>query len=552
MRVSARLTPRAATPRLATLGLLVAIVAAGAFTFFRFSHAAQAASYHATAGTVSAVTGPVDNSAGTQLPRGAHATRPAHAATRAAPHGGNAAASALAPSAPLANFNGVSSRDSAVTNFGLEFEPPDQGLCEGNGFVVEPVNSAFTVYHTDGSVVSGPLNVNVLYSEGNKQFTSDPRCYFDATTHTWFAIILFINKHGTAAHTDIAVNTSGDPTTPWTDFQILATDDGTHGQPSHPGCPCFGDQPLLGIDSQNVYVSTNEFSILGPQANGAQIYAFSKADLVAKHASVHFVHFDNLSIGGSLAFSVQPAITNGAAGAEYFMNSLDPDGNGDTRLGVWAMTNRGVVATGGIPTLSSVVITSEAYGIPPGAIQQGGNGVVLDAGDDRMQQVQFIGGALWGALDTALVPSGQVFPVAALAWFKVTPQLAGQTIGGATMAAQGYVVSPSNFLLYPAIQADASGNAAMVFTISGPTMFPSAAYAQLAAGASNFGAVTIAANGTGPYSPVSTRWGDYSWATLDQAHDTFWLATEYIPDLASQTPDGHQNWGTRVIELAAS
>ena len=84
----------------------------------------------------------------------------------------------------LSNFDGVSSLDSAVTNFGAEFEPPDQGLCVGNGFVVEPVNSAFTIYRPNGSLVSGPLNVNVLFSEGLTEFTSDPRCYFDKATHT--------------------------------------------------------------------------------------------------------------------------------------------------------------------------------------------------------------------------------------------------------------------------------------------------------------------------------------------------------------------------------
>ena len=73
----------------------------------------------------------------------------------------------------LSNFNGVSSLDSAVTNFGAEFEPPDQGLCVGNGFVLEPVNSAFTIYHTDGSVVAGPFNVNDLFAEDPLAFTSD-------------------------------------------------------------------------------------------------------------------------------------------------------------------------------------------------------------------------------------------------------------------------------------------------------------------------------------------------------------------------------------------
>jgi hypothetical protein len=209
----------------------------------------------------------------------------------------------------LSNFDGVSSLDSGVTNFGAEFEPPDQGLCVGNGFVVEPVNSAFTIYRRNGSVVTGPFNVNVLYDEGLTEFTSDPRCYFDKSTNTWFATILFISADNTEARTDIAVNSSGDPTTPWAVYHLDATDDGTNGTPVHAGCPCFGDQPLLGIDRENIYIATNEFSILGPAVNGAQIYAISKRDLIAGASKVHFVQFENLTIAGGIAFSVQPAIT---------------------------------------------------------------------------------------------------------------------------------------------------------------------------------------------------------------------------------------------------
>ena len=177
--------------------------------------------------------------------------------------------------------------------------------------------------------------------------------------------------------------------------------------PKHPGCPCFGDQPLLGIDKFNVYISTNEFSILGPEFNGAQIYAIAKSDLTnpefqPPNTPAHFVHFDKLTNGdGSVAASVQPALTTGVPKAEFFMNSLDPNATFDQRIGVWAMTNRQAVATGGKPTLSSIVIPSEAYAIPPGADQKG-TGSTLDSGDDRMQQVQYINGELWGALDTSV------------------------------------------------------------------------------------------------------------------------------------------------------
>lgn len=452
----------------------------------------------------------------------------------------------------LEGFNGVSSRDSAKTNFGAQFEPPDQGLCVGNGFVVEPVNSAYTIYRADGTVVAGPFNVNKLFDDGFRQFTSDPRCYFDKTTNTWFAIILFINSAGTVGRVDIAVNNSGDPTRPWTVFRLDATDNGKDGTPKHPGCPCFGDQPLLGIDQFNLYISTNEFSILGPQFNGAQIYAISKTDLVSLSSHVHFVHFSNLSMGGAIATSVQPAISNGSPQAEFFLNSLDPNGTGDHRIGAWAITNRQVVSTGGIPTLSNVVIQSEAYSVPPGA-QQKGTTSLLDSGDDRMQQTQFINGNVWGELGTAVKIPGDTQVRAGAAWFEVNPSLnsSGMITGSTSIVNQGYVVSKGNYVLYPALQASPSGTVVMVVSISGKSLFPSASYTVMPAGQNSFGSIHIAGFGTTHYDPSATRWGDYSWAILAPDGHSVWMATEYMPPRSSQTVDQLADWGTFVMQVSA-
>ncbi|MGA8220247.1 MAG: hypothetical protein WB780_01240 [Candidatus Acidiferrales bacterium] len=454
----------------------------------------------------------------------------------------------------LANFDGVSSLDSGVTNFGAEFEPPDQGLCVGNGFVVEPVNSAFTIYRRNGSVVTGPFNVNVLFDEGLLEFTSDPRCHFDKSTNTWFATILFISADNTEARTDIAVNSSGDPTTPWTVYHLEATDDGTDGTPVHVGCPCFGDQPLLGIDRENIYIATNEFSILGPQVNGAQVYALSKRDLIRGAANVHFVQFQNLTIAGNIAFSVQPALTqpgNDSGDAEYFLESIDPTGTFDNRIGVWALTRQEEVSDGRIPTLTSLVINSEVFGVPPNAVQEGSTSL-LNTGDDRMQQVQFINGQLWGELNTALTLPGDPTQLAANAWFHIRPRVRDNQISDADITAQGYLASPGNFVFYPAIQATPDGSAAMVFTLSGTNFFGSAAYSRLADDGRSFGPIKIAALGSGPYDPNATRWGDYSWAVADPDGRGIWLATEYIPPPARQTADGLRNWGTRVLEVSAS
>ncbi len=468
----------------------------------------------------------------------------APAAAGASPDTANGTAAHL-----LRSFDGTSSKDSQFTNFDAKFEPPDQGLCAGAGFVLEPVNSAYRIFNTSGKTLRGAFNVNELFNEGGKEFTSDPRCWYDPTTHTWFAVILFLNDTFTEGRIDIAVNPNTSPTGLWNEYQIDATFDGRDGEPNLSGCPCFGDQPRLGIDQTNLYVTTDEFSINGPQFHGGQIYAISKADLVAGATNAHFVRFGNLHLGGALAGAPQPALSIGTPPAEYFLSQLDADGNGDNRIGVWAMTNRDKVATGGSPTLSKVVISSEAYAIPA-ASQQRGSSSLIDSGDDRMQQASFVNGTLWGELGTALRPSGDTADRAGAAWFQVQPKLTGNRITGATIVRQGYVAVRGQNVLYPAIQPDAAGNAAMVFTLTGPSRYPSAGFSVLAAGGANFSAPVVAAAGSGPYDKNATRWGDYSFAVPDWTSDAAWLATEYMPPKSSQTTTGERNWGTSVIKVS--
>jgi hypothetical protein len=216
---------------------------------------------------------------------------------------------------------------------------------------------------------------------------------------------------------------------------------------------------------------------------------------------------------------------------------------------VWALTGGGRVASGGMPTLSSTIINSESYSAPPPSAQKGAKSTI-NSGDDRMQQTQYIGGQVWGELGTAVTTSNSGSARAGAAWFAVAPSLVHGVISSAVVRRQGYVADAGNNVIYPALQADASGRAAMVFTVTGPRRFPSAAFATLPAGSSTFGDVTIAAGGTGPYDPKATRWGDYSWAVLDSHTDAVWLATEYIPPKAIQTSTAQRNWGTRVFEVA--
>src|SRR5437588_9071092 len=96
-----------------------------------------------------------------------------------------------AKSNPILNlsFGGLNHRNQRLANNGNQFsiEPPDQGLCAGNGFVMEAVNDVLRVYDTSGSPLIGVVDLNTFYGYAaaiNRRtgvrgpFVTDPSCYF--------------------------------------------------------------------------------------------------------------------------------------------------------------------------------------------------------------------------------------------------------------------------------------------------------------------------------------------------------------------------------------
>ncbi len=464
----------------------------------------------------------------------------------------------------LQSFNGVSSLDNSSVN-GFDLEPPDQGLCVGpisaagpGNFVVEPVNVAYQIYAPNGtSITGGPIPLNFLFGESPAEFLSDPRCQFDPATQDFYFVVLAIDPSGLSSHFDVTVaEQSGN-------FMVYRFDT---TDPTGPGCPCFGDQPLLGLDAYNIYVSNNEFPIAtSPIYNGAEVYAISKSQLAALAFSVNFVEFPMISDEGILIETLQPAITYDAkAPAEYLLHSFTVDASGnnnsfDHRLGIFAITNQAAVTAGGTPTLSNpTIINSEAYAQPNYAANP--NSFVLNADDDRMQQVQYINGNLMAALSTAVSIQGDTIPRDGAAWFDIEPSLHGSLTVKARIKHQGYIATSGLYILYPAIAQSSDGNVEMAFSISSSTINPSAAYAVVPdeTRSNNAGAIFVAASGSGPDTgftcsdPATAfhcRWGDYSWATLDPGTTNIWMASEYIPPVSSQSAAA--NWGTAVYEVSA-
>lgn len=469
---------------------------------------------------------------------------------------------------PAIAFDGITAiQNRAASRYDLE--PPDEGLAAGNGFVTNFVNVTGAIYRTDGSAVTGPFYLNVFFREPVTANTSDPRVFYDAGSRRWFASMLeyVISAKGnfTESHLDLAVSLTADPAGSWRIYQVPTSDLG------HAGCPCLADYPILGISQASVYLSTNEFTADSTGFNGAQLYVISKPQLVAGSQAPRMVTFENLSAAGSPAYHVQPANSYGNAPAEFLLSSLDPNGTFDNRLAVWAVSNETSVTTNrGMPSLSVRIIGSEAYGVPPNAQTPPGfcSGSLCRAGKsapttgivqtdfDAMQETQYINGQLIGALNTGVTVSGDTASRSGVAWFVIRPSLTGTAVDARThIARQGYLSTNGEYLLYPHVNMTPNGAMALVFGMGGPGTYLSAAYSVAPPG-QEFGAIIVAAGGTGPDNGFTGtaqyggagRWGDYSNGQIIPGTNRVWLATQYIPN----NGDGNANWGNSIFQLNLS
>ena len=494
-------------------------------------------------------------------------------------------------------WNGVSHFDQrragngAYTNTQFSLEPPDQALCVGNGDVIEGVNNSFEIYTTGGVVLTSDnsdtnsiaysqfwgLSPEVVRPSGPfGQFISDPKCYYDPDTNRFFMSELELDTDSVTGDFTgsssqlLAVTATGDPMGPWNLYSFSTTDTRT-------GCGCFGDQPLIGADANGFYISTNEYGVNTNAYYGAQIYAISKAALAAGTAST-VVHIDAApmtSTQGGLAYSVQPATSPNSGyatannGTEYFLSTTDWStgpaiGVRASTVEVWALTNTASLNTASPNlALSNIALSSESYAQPPNATQASGSTPLakslhetlelLDANDDRMNQVVYANGKLWSGANSAVKPPNGP-TVAGFAYFIVTPSDPSGTLS-ATMARQGYVGVSGENVLFPSIGVSTTGSAAIAFTLVGPDYHPSAAYARVSA-AGGAGDIHIAAAGAGAddgftaYKAYqgngSARWGDYS-AAVGDVNGNIWMSTEYIPDSPRTLL---ANWGTFVSEVS--
>jgi hypothetical protein len=492
------------------------------------------------------------------------------------------------------SLTGLNFHDQRFANNGNQFsvEPPDQGLCVGNGFVLESANDVLRIFDSAGDALTGPIDLNTFYGYApaiNRAASpltfgpsiTDPSCLFDHETHRWFHLVLTLDRASPTAqtlsgtnHLDIAVSTSADPTQPWVVYHIPVQNDGTQGTPDH-NCkaragtqlvhgPCLGDYPHIGADAHGIYVTTNEFNLNAPGFRGAQIYAFSKRALASNAQTITVQLFDTtdptLTLDGSPGFTVWPAVSPGDrhnhdnGGTEFLLSSVAvfSNTNMDNRLRVWALTNTESLNRTPALALTTRVVTVIPYTVPGSSAQKPGSVPLLTCIADPTC-APLIGSAVNTTNVETRLPSNdsrmqQVVYANGKLWGALDT---GLSIGGSAQNGiaffvinpnsldvfqQGYVGLANNNANYPALAVTPEGRGVMGFTLVGADHFPSAAYVSIDAKV-GAGDIHVVAEGAGPqdgftgYVPLGGTPPRPRWGDYGAAAtdgSDIWLASGFI------------------------
>ncbi len=205
-------------------------------------------------------------------------------------------------------------------------------------------------------------------------------------------------------------------------------------------------------------------------------------------------------------------------------------------LDIWSIT--GVPGVGIGTSAADTIATIPDFTDPPSATQKGSS-KTIDTGDQRVLDVVFRDGILWGSDTDACKPSGDTTARACLQYFEVLTGGASPTVN------QDFSFGTQNaYDYYPSVDLDSSDDLITSFTQSSSTEFASAFVDGRLSGdtVNTLGTPVLFQAGAKAYN--GTRWGDYSGAGVDPNDQTaIWVAAEYATGATTGL-----NWGTSIAE----
>jgi hypothetical protein len=289
-------------------------------------------------------------------------------------------------------LNAVDSGSQATNVLGIDIEPADQGLCAGNGYVMEDNNlGEILVFDTNLQRKSAVIPLDTLMGLTSRGWSSagDISCLYDYDNggHWFFTQIVSSTPESTggtfgpggcfaagahACYEGIAVSVGSSPFGPYAVYFLSAD-----YNPSEPGYPyLLNDFAKISVTRDAFLLFYDEFPLVVPGLggggfNGAQEFAFNKKALelglpvtgrYGEPNPAFTVAIENMGLlptpngtcfsddefhapGITCWYSVIPAqppdptqFDNSHGGSGFILDSLDFYGQGDTRIAVFDWT----------------------------------------------------------------------------------------------------------------------------------------------------------------------------------------------------------------------
>lgn len=465
-------------------------------------------------------------------------------------------------SLPLANFEGVRSRDNFEI-YGFEVNPPDPVGDVGPDHYVEMVNLVFGVYTKSGTPIIAPTAIGALWAgfavQDCTDASGDPIVVYDQLADRWI-----LTQFTTRGFDDptlpfyncVAVSTSGDPAGSYYRYAFTTGSN-------------FPDYPKYGVWTNAYVVTTREF---GPTDEyGIGVYALQKNRMLqGKPAKAVGFYLDGNDpktlrrVGDGLL----PADLDGTRTPERgtsvpLMGTQDDDyiyGAKSDAANLWDLDIQWQPTTkASVKFTSKLDVASFDSNFPCGpdprdCLPQPGindKARYLDILSYRQRPTWRLAYRDFGKYES-LVTNQSVEArrgVAGVRWYEIR-----RKDGEYSVHQQGtYAPNDGIHRWMGSITQDRRGNMALAYSVvNGQNVFPGIRYTGRRA-TDPLGKMTLSesiiVSGTGVQRTENSRWGDYSSMNIDPNDCTFWYVNEYYTEEGEEESNVGVGWQTRIASF---
>lgn len=432
-------------------------------------------------------------------------------------HSQNAPQSPSAPSLST-NFKGFNATG---------WIPPDPTLSAGPSHIVAAVNESWSIFDKSGTNLYNNTLAswfsNVLPDGSNGFSVFDPHTVYDSLGGRFILIAGAVRSSDQRSFIVISVSNTNNAMGNWCNW---ATDFELNGVTL---ANILVDYPQVGVNNEAVYLTANMYG----WTTG---FKYAKMRIISKSVlydtscpGFGWWDFWKFSGANGKVFTWLPAITMDSSRAEYLLDSASASSN---LLTLWKVND-----PLGTPTLTQWAISVASYLLPPDA-QQKGSSTLLSTGDARLLNAVVVGNRAWTTHSTACRFPGESVNRSCLRYYQINLKTRA-VLNTATWGASG------KYYFYPAIMANTSQNAVIVFSRAASNEYGNTRYTgrKSTDSVNSLQSSASLKAGSNKYVQFDTigrnRWGDFGGIGLDPSDNCFWMHHEYATATAN-------TWGTWI------